>query len=256
MLSFKKISILIFAIAFALSSCMEQKIIFNFDNDANGNFFKEIPGLGASSYVGQTVTQKANKVEVYVSSFSEKFIEKDHLLEFTELNDSTKIPFVTYNNVTGYSQDLYLLKYEFTYVQPNKKTGKSFDVPTKAAIFFSVKHNGMGSTIGITPCYFGIIDEEDDLIAFDTELSLKKDKNHYYLKLLKKNKENNGLMFLPADFPSNPATPEEKFNIEKIVRLDANKVGGYKPLVFDISKIFHDENALQFHYYKTLHLTQ
>ena len=255
MLSCKKIPVLIFVIVVALSSCMEQKILFNFNNDVNRNFFKEIPGFGMPLY-REPVTKKATNVEVYISSFSEKFIEKDHLLEFTELNDSTKIPFATYLGVNGYSQDLYLLKYEFTYTGTNKSTGKTFEVPAKAAIFFSVKHNGSGNTIGITPCYFGIINEEDDLIAFDTELSLKKDKDHYYLKPLKKSKKMNGLLFMPADFPSNPKTPEDKFNIEKIVRLDPNKVGGYKPLVFDISKIFHDPNALQFHYYTTLHLTQ
>ena len=255
MLSCKKISVIIFAIA-ALSSCMEQKLIFNFNNDVNQNFFKEIPGLGPVTYYLQPVTQKANNVEVYISSFSEKFIEKEHLLEFTELNDSTEIPFAIYMGINGYSQDLYLLKYEFTYSGINKRTGKTFEVPTKAAIFFSVKHNGSGNIIGITPCYFGIINEEDNLIAFDTQLSLKKDKTQYYLKLIKRNKKMDGLMFMPADFPSNPKTPEEKLNIEKIVRLDPNKVGGYKPLVFEISKIFHDQNALQFHYYSTLHLTQ
>jgi hypothetical protein len=255
MLSCKKIPVIIIAIA-ALSSCMEQKLIFNFNNDVNQNFFKEIPGLGPVTYYRQPVTQKANNVEVYISSFSEKFIEKDHLLEFTELNDSTEIPFAIYMGVSGYSQDLYLLKYEFTYSGINKRTGKTFEVPTKAAIFFSVKHNGSGNIIGITPCYFGIINEEDDLIAFDTRLSLKKDKTQYYLKLIKRNKKMDGLMFMPADFPSNPKTPEEKLNIEKIVRLDPNKVGGYKPLVFEISKIFHDRNALQFHYYSTLHLTK
>ncbi len=254
MLSFRKNSILVFTIVLTMSSCMEQKIIFSFKNDVTQNFFTEIPGLGSATYAGQAITKKANNVEVYISSFSEKFIEKDNLLEFTELNDSTKIPFVTYKGVTGYSQDLYLLKYEFTYQQINKRTGKSFDVPTQAAIFFSVKHNGRGNSIGITPCYFGIINEEDDLIAFDTQLSLKKNKGHYYLRLLKKNKKMDGLIFMPADFPSKPKTVEDKINIEKVVRLDPNKVGGYKPLVFDIKNIFHDSNALQFHYVDILHL--
>ena len=126
MLSCKKISVPILVIVAALSSCMEQKILFNFNHDVNQSFFKEIPGLGSVTYFGQPITQKANKVEVYVSSFSEKFIEKDQLLEFTELNDSTKIPFVTYYTVIGYSQDLYLLKYEFIYVQTNKKNRKTF----------------------------------------------------------------------------------------------------------------------------------
>jgi hypothetical protein len=249
MLSCKKISVPVFAIVVALSSCMEQKILFNFNNDVNRNFFKEIPGLGSATYNGQPVTQMANNVEVYISSFREKFIEKDHLLEFTELNDSTSIPFVIYKEIDGYSQDLYLLKYEFIY-------GKNFHDTIQAAVFFSVKYHGIENTIGITPCYFGIINEEDTLIAFNTELSLKKDKDHYYLKPLKKSKKVNGLLFIPADFPSNPKSQEEKFNIEKIVRLDPNKVGGYKPLVFDISKIFRDTNALQFHYYDTLHINQ
>jgi hypothetical protein len=255
MLSCKKIAIIIFAIAFALPSCMEQKILFSFNKDVNLNFLKEIPGIGGSTYLNQPVTEKATTIEVYVSSFSEKFIEKDNLLELTELNDSTTIPFITYKAVNGYSQDLYLLKYEFTYSIKNKQ-GKSFDIPAEGVIFFSIKHNGRGNTIGITPCYFGIINDEDNLIGFDTELTLKKDKKQYYLKVPKKNKSENGLMFIPAAFPENPSGPEEKFNIEKIVRSLPNKVGGYKPLVFDITKIFHDPNALQFHYNGTIHLTQ
>lgn len=256
MSSCKKIFIAGLLIVAALSSCMEQKIIFDFNKDITRNFFREIPGLGSADYVGQPVTQKANKIEVYLSAFREKYIEKGQVLEYTELNDSTTIPFVTYKQVDGYHQDLYLLKYEFTYVQTNKTTGKSFAVPTQAAIFFSVKYNGRGNALGIMPCYFGIINVEDDLIAFDTELSLKKDRDNYYLKLQKRNKRINGLMFMPADFPLNPKNSGDIINIKKIVRLDPNKVGGYKPLVFEISKIFHDSNALQFHFYDTLHLTQ
>src|SRR5450432_2154240 len=147
MLSCRKIPVLIFVIVAALSSCMEQKILFNFKDNVTRNFFKEIPGLGSVTYIGYPVTQKANNMEVYVSSFSEKFIEKDHLLEFTELNDSTEIPFTTYLGIYGYSQDLYILKYEFTYSVTSNKTGRTFDVPVKAAIFFSIKHNGRGNTI-------------------------------------------------------------------------------------------------------------
>ncbi len=256
MLSCKKILISFCTIIVLLPSCVEQKIIFNFKKDVNLNFFKEIPGLGADTYFNQPVTLKADNIEMYVSSFSEKFIEKDNLLEYTELNDSTTIPFVTYREILGYSQNLYLLKYSFTYTTKSPK-GNLFDVPVQAVIFFSIKHNGTRNTIGITPSYFGIINEEDDLIGFDTELTLKKDKNDkYYLKFPKRNKALNGLLFMPADFPQNPKSPEDKFNIEKVVRLDPNKVGGYKPLVFEIRKVFHDKNALQFHYIGTLHLTQ
>jgi hypothetical protein len=251
----KKKYLLFFVFVTALSSCMEQKILFNFKTDVTRIFFKEVPGLGAATFNGHPITQMAKIADVYVSSFSEKYIEKDHLLEFTELNDSTKIPFVSYMEVDGYSQDLYLLKYEFSYSTTNKN-GKSFEFTAPAALFFSVKHNGRGNTIGIIPCYFGIINKEDNLIAFNTELSLKKDKGHLYLAAIKKSKKMNGLLFMPADFPANPKSAEDKLNIDKIVRLDPNKVGDYKPLVFDIRNIFHDPNALQFHYSDTILLTQ
>ncbi len=235
---------------------MEQKILFSFEHDVNKKFFREIPGLGDATYLGQPVTQKADAIEIYLSTFGEKYIEKDNLLEYTELNDSTTIPFARYWEVVGYSQDLYLLKYSFTYTVTNKETGKSFDSPANAVVFLAVKHNRSGNTLGIIPCYFGVINEEDNVITFDTPLSLKKDNDQYYLKLQQRNKKLNGLLFMPANFPSQPEGPEQKFNIEKIVRLDPNKVGGYKPLVFDISKIFHDPNALEFHYVDNIDLTK
>ncbi len=255
MLSCKKIFLLLAGFT-ALCSCMEQRIVFDFNNHVNKEFFKELPGIGDANYLGQQVTKKAKNVEVYISTFSEKFIEKDHLLEFTELNDNTKIPFVTYVGIEGYSQDLYLLKYDFSYEVENKKTNKSFEVPAIGAVFFSVKHNGAGHTLGVMPCYFGIINEEDNLVAFDTELSLKKSEQQYFLKLHKKSIRSNGLLFMPANFPAKPTSNKDKVNIKKIVRLNANKVGGYKPLVFDIEKIFRHLNALQFRNASTLPLNK
>jgi hypothetical protein len=252
MLSCKKISVLLFLII-VLPSCMEQKILFDFQKDVNVNFFKEIPGIGSDVYLNQPVTKKAGKLDIYLSSFTEKYIEKDNLLEFTELNDSTTLPYVSYLGVEGYSQGLYLLKYEFEYSVKNK-SGKPFQVPVIAAIFFVVKHNGQGNTTGVTPCYFGIVNTEDNVIAFDSELSLKKEDNLYFLNPKRKKKNYHGMLFIPREILA--FHQSSIINIKKIVRLDPNKVGGYKPLVFDVSKIFHDQNALQFHYISTLQLKQ
>src|SRR5205809_7814255 len=113
MLSCKKILIAIVT-AIMFCGCMEQKLIFDFSKDVNASFFKEVPGIGDGKYFGNEITKKATKAEIYVSSFREKFIEKDNLLEFTELNDDSKISSAPYFEVGGYSQNLYLLKYEFT----------------------------------------------------------------------------------------------------------------------------------------------
>lgn len=254
MLSCKKILFFIIA-AICFAGCVEQRILFDFKKDVNQNFFKEIPGLSDVPYINYPVTKKADKIEIYVSSFREKFIENDDLLEYSELNDKSKIPAVDYWTVNGYSQNLYLLKYEFTYSAKNKKD-KLIDIPVVGAIFFSLKRNGQNKITGITPCYFGIVDEDENLMNFNTELTVEKTGNTFYLKFPKRKRNVNGLLFMPANFPSNPTTQDDTFNIEKIVNLDANKVGGYKPLVFNINKILKDPNALQFHYVNTIHLTQ
>ena len=245
MSGFKKIFAALTA-SLMLGGCMEQKLLFDFNKDVNASFFKEVPGIGSEKYFGNTITQKARKLDVYISSFREKSIEKDNLIEFTELNDDSKIRSAPYLQIDGYSQNLYLLKYQFTYQVTQKE--KSFDVPVEAAVFFSVKYNANGDVLGITPCYFGIITREDNLITFDTELALQKSNDGFYLKMPKKQKNINSLLFIPANFVEQPVESETKLNIEKIVKLGANKVGGYKPLIFNISEIFHDPTALQFHY--------
>ena len=243
MLSCKR-NLSVILVSFMLCGCMEQKLLFDFSKDVNASFFRDIPGLSDVKYIGNDITKKADSLEIYRSTFSEKFIEKDNLLDITELNDDSKIPFAAYEEFYGYSQNLYILKYQFSY----------FGSPVEAAVFFAVKKNSDSAVVGILPCYFGIINRENNLISFDNELVLKKDKDGYYLKMLKRKSDISGLMFMPANFPDKPVATETKLNIEKIVKLDANKIGGYKPLVFNISKIFRDSTALQFHYDSTLHL--
>lgn len=244
-----------FVATYLFTGCMEQKIIFDFNKDVNQNFFKEIPGIGDTTFIKFPVTKKAVTAEVYVSSFRERFVESDNLLEYTELNDDSKIHAADYWSVMGYSQNLYLVKYKFSY-SVKTKNGKVIETPAEGVVFFSVKHNRNGYTTGVTPCYFGIIDEEENLIGFNTPLTLEKSNGEFYLKPHPNKKSRNGLLFMPANFPENPATTDAGFQIEKIVNLDPNKIGGYKPLVFDINKIFNDSNALSFHYIKNILLTQ
>ena len=254
MLSCNKISTIIFVSIIAFSSCMEQKILFRFNHDVDRNFFKEMPGIGDSKYMDSfVVSKKAAELQIYRCSFKEKYIEKDNLLEFTELNDSSEINNAPYMTVRGYSQDLYIMKYEFAYRITENEI--SHEIPVNAAIYFSVKHNGRGETNGITPCYFGIINNRRNLIAFNTDLLFTKGQDHFYLKPLPTNRNKRELIFMPANFPVVPVALKSIFNVEKIVKLDANKVGGNKPLVFNIKTIFSDANALQFHYFKSIHLT-
>ena len=255
MSNFKTIFSLSICLATVFTSCMEQRIIFDVGKDVNQKFFKDIPGIGATTFLKFPVTKKAKTAQVYIASFSERFVESDDLLEYTELNANSNIPSAGYWFVNGYSQDLYLIKYTFEYATKTR-TGKVLETPAEGVVFFSLKRNGRGNVLGITPCYFGIIDEDENLIAFNTVLTLKKDNGLYYLKIHVPKKNNNGLLFMPTAFPEHPGSTDDKFNITKIVKLDPNKVGGYKPLVFDVAKIFNDANALSFHFVNTINLTE
>ena len=99
--------ILLVIIAVSLTGCLEHRIIFDFTKDVNQNFFRQIPGIGDTTFTKFPVTKKATTAEVYVSSFRERFIENDNLLEYTELNDAAKTPVADYWSVNGYSQDLF-----------------------------------------------------------------------------------------------------------------------------------------------------
>ncbi len=251
MLSCKKI-LLIILIIICTSSCSEHRILFDFENDVTANFLEKLPGVGKAKYLTYQVVSKAASVEIYKSSFREKFIEKDHLLEYTEMNDASLLPSVDYWDMIRYSQDLYMMKYQFKWIDTSQITHEE-----EAVVFLSVKKDRDESVIGVSPCYWGILDHGFNYISFTQPLSFKEKKPYFYLKLDRINSKKPGLLFMPAGFSNNPIEVAEKvepFNIEKIVVLNPNKVGGHKPLVFNIKDILRDENALQFQYIKTLTL--
>lgn len=248
----KTLWISLVAITFLYNSCMEQKVLFSFNENVKPSFFKNIPGIGSVDFLTDTVIDKATSIDIYKSSFTEKYVEKDHLLEPTELNDSTNIPYAEYWDVTGYSQDMYLMKYQFK-VRPKKRPGAKLRT-VDAMLFFSVKFNREEQCIGFGPSYFGVIDYSFGYIAFPTELNTKINKNEFYLKPVKRIQITGGYLFFASGLSS--GNVHKNLNVQKIVKLDINKIGNYKPLVFNIAEIFHDSNALQFHYDTTLNLTE
>jgi hypothetical protein len=253
MLNYKKNwRVFAFLLMLIVSSCMEQKVLFSFNENVKPSFFKNIPGIGSDIFFTDTVISKATSLQVYKSSFREQYIEKDHLLDITELNDSTALAYADYWEFIGYSQDMYLLKYQFK-VRPKKKPSAKVHT-IDAILFFSVKYNKSNDCIGFGPSYFGTVDYYFGDIAFPTELSTKANGADFYLKPLSKVKANGGYLFFATGLTG--ADNKNNLNIKKIVKLDMNKVGSYKPLVFNIEKIFKDPNALLFHYETTLTLTQ
>jgi hypothetical protein len=255
MLNFKSYGILLFCSLFVFAGCIESK--YNLDinatfNDPATNFFKTLPGIKGAFYNKMPVTTRAKKMEIYKASFSEATVEKDNLLEFTELNTHSNQPRVTYREIDGFTQDIYLLKYSFSY-----RDGAE-EIENTAVAFISLHYRPMSTEpfvycTGPGPAYWGLVN--DGYISFDSVLTIKKADNNYYLKGEKGKKKNAfNLLFLPADFPQAPVENVSAFNIKKIVRMNANKVGGIKPLVFDIPVIFKDSTAMHFTYIRTITL--
>jgi hypothetical protein len=252
MLNFKTYSIVLFCGLFSGAGCIESKynldINATFDKQATA-FFRTLPGIQGAVYNKMPVSSRANKMEIYKASFSEATVEKEHLLEFTELNTHSNQPRVSYRDVDGFTQDIYLLKYTFSYRDGGE------DIENTAVTFLSLHYRPMSTEpfkycTGPGPAYWGLVN--DGYISFDSVLSIKQ-ANGYYLKADKPNKKNAfNLLFLPADFPELLIENKSSFDIKKIVRMNANKVGGNKPLVFDIPAIFKDSKAMHFTYLKTI----
>ncbi|MEO6329720.1 MAG: hypothetical protein ABIO55_12340 [Ginsengibacter sp.] len=231
---------------------MEQKILFSFNDNVNKQFLKNIPGIGSNTFLGDTVITKASSIKVYKASYREKYVEKDYLLDITELNDSTKIPFADYIERYRYSQEMYLLKYQFEARAKKRPNARLHTID--AMLFFSLKLDKDDFCIGFGPSYFGIIDYSFGYTSFPMELNIKKDKGTFYLKPARGNKTTGGYLFFMSGLA--PDNSQDILNIQKIIKLDINKIGSYKPLVFNIPQILHDSNALQFHYDTTLRLIQ
>ena len=238
MLSYKKI----FAAALLLvmlCSCAERKVAFDAKKNINARFFKKIPGIDTGVLFEKPVVTTAPWLNIYEATFRQKFIESDDLIEYTETNDLSEIDTVNYINAKGvYSQTMYIVKYKFVW---------NVSTVFNGAVFFSVKYHN-NNCIGFGPAYFGIINPSKNLINFTTELKVKGNDKNFWLKPLSKYKEGGGYLFMPA------AENDTIINIKKIVKLDVNKIGGEKRLVFDIDDILHDRNALLFHYKKTIQL--
>ena len=251
MLNCKINTIIIVCCLFAFTGCMETKYPFDINttlDERADSFLIQLPGIRNGGYNEMKITANPKTIEVYKASFKEATIEKDNLLETTELNDKSTHPRVIYNDVDGFIQELYLLKYNFKYDAGGE------EAEAVAVTFLSLRYRQTDAEpfiycTGPGPLYWGVV--SDNYISFDSVLAIKNKSTSPYLHINKQKKNSTfNLLFMPAAFTKR----KNGFNITKIVRMDANRIGGIKPLVFDIPVIFKDTKALHFDYVKTITL--
>jgi hypothetical protein len=254
----KNINIVLLCCTAVFYGCIESKYPLNITSTLNEHaesFLQQLPGIGKMQYAGMAVIQKAATVQVYAASFKEMNIEKDNLLEIAEFNTTTKRPTANYLKVDGFIQNLYLLQYHFICT-----SGKD-EIPVTGVVFLSFKYrqqvNGEGVyCTGPGPAYWGVVN--DDFISFDSVVHINKVKgNKYYLKMAKhKRNQIFNLLFMPANFSDAEPAGGDFLNFTKIIQMGINRIGGVKPVVFNIPEIFKDSNAMRFDYIKNIPLNK
>ncbi|GGB23271.1 hypothetical protein [Puia dinghuensis] len=215
------------------------------------NFFKNIPAVVLINQRGLKITGINDTVETYVARFSERYIEKDDLLTYSNLSDASGYPRVTYDDMQRYSQALFLYHL--------RTTPQAIDV----VAYLAVHYNANGKCIGLGPAYLGTVDKGEGHIDFLYQMKVTIDGRDTCLAPVAKlsrlrslacqYRSDTHLLFLAKELAIHD--PQETWwqpnaapsiRVTKIVDYDANKIGGVQPLVFNIRGTLPGEQFLQF----------
>ncbi len=264
MLNSRIVSFILFISLLSFTGCMDTRYnktqIDNSIKNNLGELLKVLPGIDKTGYNQMPVAEKAKSVEIYLGKFKEKSFEKDNLLEISEFNDSSKHQTALYNTIDGFWQDMYLFKYTFLYLEEGIPT------PVTAVAFMPLRFGNKETEpseyfVGPGPIYWGTIhvalqnkDTAYRYISFDSVLTLNTKEKIYSLERTRRINKSFNLLFIPAEFPDKPLPKTSAVTFNKIIRMDPNRIGGTKAIVFNIPEIFKDSLALKFNYKKTFQL--
>ncbi|WP_207497149.1 hypothetical protein [Aridibaculum aurantiacum] len=221
---------------------MQKTVPFSFNKDVGkDHFFNQLLPAAQKLYPDQDI-QKLESVRMYAAVLKEAYIEKDYVLEWNEMNDSSRKEKVTYHKVDGYATRLYL---GLVTTSPSN---------INAAVFFTAKFNPDRECLGFGPAYFGVVNPSLQSIRFTTDLAVKQPAGNFQLVVQGKQTRPGGVLFVSPDFLKPAFGNITSIKVEKIVFLDPNKIGGYKPVVFPVKEVMQDEHALLFRYLTTIQL--
>lgn len=238
MLNYK---ILLWLLVPLFCSCMERRVAFSLSRDIDTtHFFNDLVKEARLLYPHSRI-ESIDSIKLYTAVYRESYIESNQLLEWTELHDSSRIPRVDYYKVFGHSTRLFM--------------GSLHTYPDdiKGIVFFSARFNYENQCLGFGPAYFGILDTAMGTAAFTTVLDMKRKDGIFKLKTAAVQNRKSGILFVADEFHHGGMINHRKpVKVEKIVLLDPNKIGGNKPVVFNVKQVLQDDKAMQFRYFKTL----
>ncbi len=232
MFQFKIKQILFFVILATLGTgCTIKSLPIKMDRDQISNFINQIQ------------TDKIDSIEIFKSQFQNQLIEIEQTVDYGSLPPTDHNP-TGYYGYTGNSTVLYLIliykpdsKIECLYISYSTRVGADGE------------GNRVDEITGIGTIYYGRYSRK--------QLKAGKDKNTYEfdraVKVVYKKKEKawklkntwnaadesnityNKMIFVEYDSLSNDST----ISISKIIAPGGNKIGGPKPLVYDLQHLFN-----------------
>jgi hypothetical protein len=227
MLNYRTI-IFLFTCCYAVCSCKPHSYLFGFKKDITKNFFAEVPQIaGIDDF-------SIRSIKVYRAYLEEKLVEREAIPEYKLINKESKQPSVKLVTSRNH-HELYLFE-----ILPDTK---QLDT---VYVFLATSFNARGQCLGLGPAYLGFLRIDQLVIKKILKISRKGDV--YQLKARKKT----DLIFLAEEELPQPLNTSSPIRIKQIIRLDPNKIGGEKPIVFTIEKIFNDPDALVFTFHSTI----
>ncbi|HEV8286282.1 MAG TPA: hypothetical protein VGQ09_18370 [Chitinophagaceae bacterium] len=173
-------------------------------------------------------------IKVYRAYLEEKLVEREAIPEYKLINIESKQPSVELVNTRNH-HELYLFE-----ILPDTKQADT------VYVFLATSFNARGQCLGLGPAYLGFLRIDQLVIKKILKISRKDDV--YQLKA----KKRTDLIFLAEEELPQLLNTSSPIRIKQIIRLDPNKIGGEKPIVFTIEKIFNDPDALVFTFHSTI----
>lgn len=216
---------LILAILLALVGCKPSNFAFKESTQLNKSLFLNIPAIAGDT------TLTLDSVTVYKARLEEQLVDKNDIPEYKLVNDKSRksgaVPF----EIDGNYNHLFLF---ILHTKPDKKL----------CVFLSTGFNVDTVCTGLGPVYQGNI--RQGRIYFFRTLKIRQEGANYRFSLAAKE---TGLIFYFDE--SDRRKDPQVIRINEIIRNKPNTISGTKPLIYNVSKIFNDQDALVFSYETT-----
>jgi hypothetical protein len=206
-----------YLLLFILCSCKPAAKVFNEQTQLNRAFFEQLPPGPHGTMA------PIDSIKVYMADLEERVVERDDVPEYKLLNTLSKNDTVPYK-VTGGYHHLYLFKvYSARYPL------------SPMWVYMGTTYLASGTCVNLGPAYYGYLFGNQ----FNMKWELKVNRKQPQYQLQKKDTTELNIIIDNTD---------NVIRIKEFIEIDANKIGGNKPVIYNVPVIFNDPDALAFTY--------